>query len=64
MKTTYEYDEIFQTIADDPDNVLMQIPEEICQKLGWNPGDTITVSVEGESITIARLTKGETDDQA
>jgi antitoxin component of MazEF toxin-antitoxin module len=63
MKTTYEYSDIFQTITDDPDHVTVQIPEEICKQLGWNSGDTITVSVEGESIIIARLTKGETDDQ-
>lgn len=43
---TYKVEDIFQNIENDEDNVLMQIPPEVCEKMGWQPGDTIKVSVK------------------
>lgn len=48
---TYLVEELFQEIPDDPDNVLFTIPPEICDHMGWNPGDTISIEVtEGKMI--------------
>jgi hypothetical protein len=48
---TYVYDasEIFEDIKDDPNNVLMNIPEEISEKMGWKPGDLLKIRVYEDS---------------
>lgn len=53
-KKTYVYDasEIFEDIKDDPDNVLMNIPEEISEKMGWKPGDLLKIRVYEDSKQI------------
>jgi len=43
---TYNVDEIFEDIPDDPDNVIMKIPPEILEQSGWTVGDTIIVTAE------------------
>ena len=51
--TTYKYEEIFEDIPDDPDNVILNIPPEICKAAGWEAGDTIKITVEeGKLILI------------
>lgn len=54
-KKTYVYDAsaIFEDIKDDPDNVLMNIPEEISEKMGWKPGDLLKIRVYEDSKQIA-----------
>lgn len=42
---TYKYEDIFQDIPGDPDNTLMTIPPEIYEKMGWDPGDVIKITV-------------------
>ncbi len=42
---TYNSSEIFKPIPDDPDNVMMQIPPEICEKMGWKEGTTLNITV-------------------
>lgn len=44
MKTIYNQEEIFQDIPDDPEKVIMKIPDEISEAAGFKPGDTIKVS--------------------
>jgi bifunctional DNA-binding transcriptional regulator/antitoxin component of YhaV-PrlF toxin-antitoxin module len=44
MKTIYKQEEIFQDIPDDPEKVIMNIPDEIAEAAGFKPGDTIKVS--------------------
>lgn len=52
--TTYNVEEIFEDIPNDPDNVLMKIPEEICQALGLEPGDTLSIKMENEGLVIRK----------
>ena len=40
---TFKVEEIFEDIPGDPENVIMNIPEEIAKKAGLNPGDNIKV---------------------
>jgi hypothetical protein len=50
----YKAEDIFQDIEDDKDNVLMNIPPEIAEQMGWKPGDVLRIQVEeagGISIT-------------
>lgn len=49
---TYHADDIFQEIEGDSENVLMKIPPEICEKMGWAPGDSLSIT-QGEDGTIS-----------
>lgn len=51
LSNTYTYDasEIFEDIKDDPTNVLMKIPPEVSKKMGWEPGDTLSIRVYEDS---------------
>lgn len=51
---TYKVGEIFKPIPDDPENVIMQIPPEICEQMGWTEGDTIHVTAEDGIITLTK----------
>jgi AbrB family looped-hinge helix DNA binding protein len=55
---TYSYEEIFQDIPDDPDNVLMTIPPEIMEKMGWKEGDNIKVEVGDQGTVIIKKIDG------
>ena len=48
---TFKADDIFEDIKDDPQNVLMNIPDEISEEMGWKPGDTLKILV-GDQGTI------------
>lgn len=55
-KLVYKVEEIFQDIADDDENVLMNIPPEIAEEMGWKPGDVLRINVEeGGSISIVKV---------
>jgi hypothetical protein len=54
----YKVEEIFEDIEDDPDNVLMNIPPEISEQMGWNPGDTLKINVEKGVISITKVENG------
>jgi len=47
----YKYEDIFQDIDDDPNNVLMNIPPEIIEKQGWKEGTRLKIEV-GDQGTI------------
>jgi hypothetical protein len=54
VNLVYKAEDIFQDIEDDKDNVLMNIPPEIAEQMGWKPGDVLRIQVEetgGISIT-------------
>ena len=34
----YSYDEIFQEIPEDPDNILLKFPSELLEETGWSEG--------------------------
>ena len=50
----YKYEEIFEDIPGDPDNVMMKIPPEICEAQGWKEGDTIDINVEEGKIILSK----------
>lgn len=51
---TFKVEEIFKPIPDDPDHVIMQIPPEICEQMGWTEGTKVKVSAEDGVITITK----------
>lgn len=51
---TYLVEELFQDIPGDPDNVLFTIPPEVCEHLGWQPGDTLHIEAAQGSIVIKK----------
>lgn len=53
-KLTFKAEEIFEEIPGDPENVMMKIPPEICEELGWTEGTVIDVKAEDGKITISK----------
>jgi len=49
-KYVFNADDIFQEISDDPENINMTIPPEVCERMGWKEGDTIKISLEEEGV--------------
>ena len=49
---TYKVEDIFQDIEGDPDNVNMNIPPEISERMGWIEGDILKITVEDGQISI------------
>jgi hypothetical protein len=43
---TYKAEDIFEDIDGDEDNVLMNIPPEIAERMGWMPGDVLRIQIE------------------
>ncbi len=54
-KLTYLAEELFEEIPDDPDNVIMKIPPEICEAQGWKEGDTINIKVEDGKMVLSKV---------
>ena len=54
MKQVYLASDIFIEIPDDPENVIMVIPAEICEAAGLETGDKFVVRKEGESIVLEK----------
>lgn len=52
---TYLVEELFQDIEGDPDNVIFNIPPEICESIGWTAGDTIKFRVENGSLYLEKV---------
>jgi formylmethanofuran dehydrogenase subunit D len=55
--TTYNVEDIFEDIPDDPNHVLFKIPPEITEQLNLKEGDQINVKQEGESLVITKISK-------
>ena len=51
---TYKVEDIFTDIEGDPDNVNMTIPPEISERMGWEPGDILKITVEDGQISITK----------
>ena len=43
-KYTYNVEDIFENIPDDPENVNLKIPDEIAEQAGLEPGDNLKIS--------------------
>lgn len=54
---TYKVEDIFQDIEGDDENVLMNIPPEISERMGWEPGDVLKFKVEQGVITVEKVEK-------
>jgi AbrB family looped-hinge helix DNA binding protein len=54
-KLIYNADEIFEDDPDNPENTLMKIPEEIAEKMGWQPGDVLKITMEDGAISITKV---------
>lgn len=53
---TYLVEEIFEDIPEDDNNVLMKIPPEIAEEMGWEPGDVLKISIgDNGSISIVKV---------
>lgn len=52
--TLYKVEDVFEDIPGDPDNVLLKIPEEICEQVGLKEGDTVTVTVTDGQLVIKK----------
>jgi formylmethanofuran dehydrogenase subunit D len=55
---TYAADDIFQDIEGDDKNVLMTIPPEIMEKMGWGEGTNIVITTN-ENGTVTMTAKEE-----
>jgi hypothetical protein len=55
MNNTYLVDDLFEDIPGDPDNVLFNIPPEICEQAGFQPGDTVNIKVEDGKMIIFKV---------
>ena len=58
-KHIYKVEEIFEDDPENPDNVLMKIPEEIAEQQGWKPGDVLKITWEDGIISITKVDNGE-----
>lgn len=53
---TYPVEEIFNDIEGDAENVLMNIPPAVAERMGWKPGDKLHIRVlEEGGISISRV---------
>jgi hypothetical protein len=58
---TYKVEDIFHDIPDDPENINMTIPPEICEKMGLIPGDKLKILWGDQgTIIIQKLDEKET----
>lgn len=55
---TYPVNEIFQNIENDKENVLMNIPLEIAEEMGWVPGDVLKIEILDSGVSISKVTNG------
>jgi len=42
----FSYEEIFEAIPDDPDNILLKFPPYLLEETGWSEGTVINITVE------------------
>ena len=52
---TFLTEELFEDIPGDPDNVIMKLPPELCEQMGWKEGDTLNIEVEDGAMVISKV---------
>lgn len=57
MTRTYTREELFKDIPGDPDHILLTIPAEFTDSLGWKENDEITVRLDGDSLYFEKINK-------
>ena len=55
----YKVEDIFEDDPDNPENVLMKIPDEVAERMGWQPGDALKIQVENGIMSITKVDNGE-----
>ena len=58
MSKPYKVEEVFEDIPGDPDNVMLNIPPEIIEQLGWKPGDVLKIDAKEGSIVLEKKNHG------
>jgi AbrB family looped-hinge helix DNA binding protein len=53
----YKVEDIFEDIEGDEKNVLMNIPPEVSEKMGWVEGDTLKFTTKDGNIVIEKVEK-------
>ena len=53
----YKVEDIFEDIEGDEKNVLMSIPPEVSEKMGWVEGDTLKFTTTDGNIVIEKVEK-------
>lgn len=51
-KKTYLVEDLFEDIPGDPDNVILKIPQEICEAQGWVEGTKLDITAEEGKLTL------------
>jgi hypothetical protein len=51
-KKTYLVEELFEDIPGDPDNVILKIPQEICDAQGWAEGTKLDVTAQEGTLIL------------
>ena len=51
-KKTYLVEELFEDIPGDPDNVILKIPQEICEIQGWVEGTNLDRTASEGMLTL------------
>ena len=55
---TFKMEDIFEEIPDNPNEILMNIPEEVCNQVGLTPGDNIKILIGDQgTLIIEKLDK-------
>lgn len=49
---TYQVSEIFEDILEDPDSILMNLPQELMDEAGIKIGDEISISLDEKTYSI------------
>ena len=50
----FNAEDIFVDIPGDPDNVVMKLPPEVLERMGWKEGDVLDITVEDGAINIKK----------
>lgn len=58
----YNVEDVFEDIPDNPEEVIMKIPPEICEEIGLQPGDPIKILLGDQGTVIIEKVK-DTDDK-
>lgn len=57
----FSYTDIFAT-GPDPDSVLLTIPPEVIEVVGWEPGDVLRCTVENNRTLVLKRIRNEFGD--
>ena len=55
MKKTYLTEDLFSDIPDDPDHVLLTIPQDVVDSTGWKEGDTLNFEIKDGCLHISKV---------